>query len=178
MRNRMGNGALALAVAAGLALGMGTVALAQEKAGEGEADSAAELVTGTTIDLIVASFERNGLPVEVTEDSKGAPEFKSTKRDALFYVNFYGCNEEGDDCGYIQITAGWDLEHGITLAKIEKWNAEMLWGVAYRNQAKDPWLGMTVNLRHGVTIENLDDTVDLWRVIYDRFEDHIGWNEE
>jgi hypothetical protein len=178
MKNGMGNSALALAAAAGLALGMGTVALAQEKAGQGEAASAAELVTGTTIDMIVASFERNGFRVEVTADSEGAPLIKSTDRGEPFSVYFYGCSDEGEDCGFIQITTGWNLENGITLAKIEEWNATKLWGAASRDDEKDPWLGMTINLRYGVSVENFDDTVDWWRVILDQFEDHIGWNEE
>ena len=176
MKQRFGRGAALLLAAATITFGLTMAAAAQEKI-SGDSD-AAEVVTGTTIEMIVASFERNGFRVEVLEDSEGAPLVKSTDKGEPFSVYFYGCSEEGEDCGFIQFTTGWNLDNGITLAQIEEWNANKLWGVASRDSEKDPWLSMTVNLRYGVTVENFDDTVDWWRVILGQFAEHIGWTAE
>jgi hypothetical protein len=135
-----------------------------------------QLVDGSTIDLIIASLERNGFTVELTTDSGGDPMIRSTDRNAPFSVFFYSCTN-GADCGYIQFSTGWSMPNGITLAKIEEWNATKSFGQAFRNADKNPWLAMVVNLKGGVTVENFDDTVDWWRVIIASFEEHIGWGE-
>lgn len=140
-------------------------------------DSAAQqgrLVTATTVDLIIAGFERNGFQVELTRDGVN-PQLKSTVRSEPFTVNFYGCDENGENCTFIQFTTGWNLEFGITLAKIEEWNSTKVFGQAYRDANKNPWLSMPVNMKGGVSIENFDDTVDWWKFILREFEKHIGW---
>ena len=168
--------------------GLAAGALAQEKAATGDrnqfADDAGgsegggvQLVTGSTYDLILASLEKSGFTGELTTDSEGDPLIKSTDKDEPFSVHFYGCTE-GKDCEFVQFTSGWNMDNGITLAKIEEWNSNKVWGQAYRDDDKDPWLGLAVNLKGGVTVENFDDTVDWWRVILDQFEEHIGWSTE
>lgn len=132
------------------------------------------LVTASTFDLMIASFERNGFQVELTSDGVN-PQIKSTARSDPFTVHFYGCDQEGENCGFIQFTTGWNLEFGITLAKIEEWNSTKVFGQAYRDADKNPWLSMAVNLKGGVSVENFDDTVDWWKFVLREFEKHIGW---
>jgi len=138
--------------------------------------SSDDLITGNSLDAIVASFERNGLKVALGKASDGDPRIESSDPDNPFTVHFYSCTEN-TDCGVIQFVAGWDLANGIPLAKIEEWNATKLWGQAYRDDDKDPWLAMTVNVRGGVTVANFDDTVDWWRVVSGDFKKHIGWDD-
>ncbi len=183
-------------VAGAVVLGLmaGGAAMAQDKPASGGGDNQfgqpsssgststattnpGDLITGNALDAIVASMERNGLKVELTEDSGGDPRIRSTDEDNPFSVHFYSCTDN-TDCGVIQFSAGWNLKNGITLAKIEEWNATKLWGQAYRDEDKDPWLAMTVNLKGGVTVENFDDTVDWWRVVSGDFEKHIGWDAD
>jgi hypothetical protein len=101
---------------------------------------------------------------------------RSTDENNPFSILFYSC-EDGKDCKVIQFSAGWNMKNGIPLARIEEWNASKLWGQAYRDEDKDPWLAMTVNLKGGVTVENFDDTVDWWRVVSNDFERHIEWDK-
>lgn len=177
-------------VAALLAVGLATSAMAQSKSQfdddeeEGETSSSSsssdggggggDLVTATTIDLIIASLQRNGFATQLTTDSTGDPMIESTDQDKPFSVQFYGCTD-GENCTFIQFIKGWDLGDGITLAKVEEWNSSKVWGKAYRDDEKDPWLTMPVNLYEGVSIKNFDDTVDWWKVIVGQFEEHIGW---
>jgi hypothetical protein len=162
--------------AAAIATGLAMPAVAQTQFDDGDATggSNAQLVDATMLDEIMASFQRNGFSVELTEDSQGDPRIRSTDRNQPFSLYFYGCTEN-EDCGYVQFSAGWDLENGITLAKVEEWNANRLWGTAYRDDEKDPWLTLTVNLKYGITVENLDDTIDWWKITMPRFAEHIGF---
>jgi hypothetical protein len=176
----------ATAAAGVLAMGLAGEASAQKAKGNqfteesdsgGSGAAAAQLITGSSFDLMIASFERNDLHVELNEDSDGDPLLKSTDKDNPFSVHFYGCTDH-KDCGFIQFTSGWNLKDGITLAKIEEWNSTKVWGQAYRDEDKDPWLAMAVNLFGGVSVENFDDTVDWWKVILGQFEKHIEWDKQ
>jgi hypothetical protein len=178
---------LRLLAAAAIAGALATGAIAQQRnqfndtEAESSGDSApaggVQLITGSTFDEMIASFKRNGFTVEMTEDSDGQPVLKSTDKNEPFSVYFYSCTE-GKDCGFVQFSTGWNMDNGITLAKIEEWNSTKVWGQAYRDEDKDPWLSMAVNLKGGVTVENFDDTVDWWKFILREFETHIGWNAE
>jgi hypothetical protein len=187
-KRRLGLGILAALIAAGLA----TAATAQERTNQfggeesessdsggsgGEPSGSIKLIDGSSFDEMIASFERNGLSVELTEDDQGAPQLKSTDKSEPFSVYFYSCTD-GEACGFIQFSTGWNMENGITLAKIEEWNSTKVWGQAYRDEDKDPWLSMAINLKGGVTVENFDDTVDWWKFILREFETHIGWEAE
>lgn len=180
-----------LAVVAAVAGALATSAMAQTKSksqfgddeeqssgaaetGGGGASSGGDLVTGSSFDLIMASLQRNGFATELTTDSGGDPLIQSTDKDKPFSIQFYSCTEN-KDCQFVQFIKGWNMDDGITLAKIEEWNSSKVWGKAYRDDEKDPWLTMSVNLFGGVTIDNFDDTVDWWRVIVNQFEEHIGW---
>lgn len=181
---------LAAVVAAGLA----TAAVAQESKGGGnqfsddeeeETSSSAssggsnvEIIGGNDTAAIMASFERNGFQVELSEDDGGDPLIRSADTSEPFNAYFYKCPGESTDYCFMQLNAGWNLDDGITLAKVEDWNANKVWGQAYRDDEKDPWLSMAVNLKGGVTAENLDDTIDWWRVILVEFRKHIGFDAE
>lgn len=144
--------------------------------GGGPASGGIELVTASTFDLILASLQRNGFAAELTTGGDGDPLIQSTDRDQPFSIQFYGCTD-GKDCAFIQFIKGWNMDDGITLAKIEEWNAKKVWTKAYRDDEKDPWLTHPINLFGGVTVENLDDSIDWWKVMVKQFEEHIGWNE-
>jgi len=174
-----------LGVAALIAGGLASPALAEDAASPQGGDKAAVvadagaagLVTASSIDMIVAALEKANFEVEVTEDDSGRPRIESTDKEAPFSIHFYGCTD-GEDCGYIQFVNGWDMKNGVSSVKVEQWNSDQVWGQAYRDKDRDPWLAMTVNLRGGVTVENFDDTVEWWSSILGDFSKHIGWDED
>lgn len=140
----------------------------------GSSGSGEPLITASSIDLIIAALERYGYRVELTTDSGGDPLIRSTSSDDTLSVYFYGCRD-GKDCTYVNFVKGWDTEDGVTLNAIEEWNRTKVWGKAYRDDEKDPWLIMPVNLYGGVSVTNFDDTVDWWKVIVKQFQEHIDW---
>lgn len=142
-----------------------------------DAPTASGLVSGSTMDLIVAALEKEGFEVEVTQTEDGSPKIESTDKEEPFSIHFYGCTD-GKDCGYIQFVNGWDMKTGVSAVKVEQWNADKIWGQAYRDKDRDPWVAMTVNLRGGVSVENFADTVEWWAETMDDFSKHIGWDED
>ncbi len=91
--------------------------------------------------------------------------------DGIAYsVLFYGC-EDSAHCRSIQLRASWSPNAGITTADMDQWNREKLFGRAYLDQDGAPMLDMVVNLDGGVTLRNLDDTFDWWKVIVLEFAD-------
>ncbi len=168
----------ALLVSGGLAPAMADDPYAEyNKPGSVDAAVADGLITGSRIGLIVDALEKAGFEVEVTKDKDGGPRIASTDKEQPFSIHFYGCTD-GLDCGYIQFLNGWNLKNGTTAVTIEQWNSDQIWGQAFRDSDKDPWLGLTVNLRGGVTPENFADTIEWWAKILQDFQDHIGWNNE
>ena len=147
------------------------------KPGAIDSEVAEGLITGSRVSLIVAALEKAGFEVEVTKDNAGAPKISSTDKEQPFSIHFYGCTD-GVDCGYIQFLNGWNMKNGVTAVTIEQWNADQVWGQAFRDDEKDPWIGVTVNLRGGVTEANFADTVEWWAKVLQDFQDHIGWDKE
>jgi hypothetical protein len=147
------------------------------KPGAVDAAAAPGLITGSRVDLIVATLEKAGFDVTVAKGDSGAPRISSTDTDRPFAIEFYGCNG-GFDCAYIQFVAAWDLPKGIDAGKIAAWNGDHVWGVATRDGDNDPVLGLSVDLRGGVTPVNFADTVGLWADTLDDFKDYIGWGQQ
>jgi len=147
------------------------------KPGAVDAAVAPGLITASRVDLIVAGLEKAGFDVTVAKSDTGAPRITSTDADRPFAVEFYGCNG-AFDCGYIQFVAAWDLPKGIDAGKIERWNGDHVWGVATRDGDNDPVLGLSVDLRGGVTPVNFADTVGLWADTLDDFKGYIGWGQQ
>ncbi|HVY21354.1 MAG TPA: YbjN domain-containing protein [Bauldia sp.] len=179
----MRNAALMLAAAV-LIAGAGA-ALAEDddqyaefnKPGAIDSKVAPDLITGSRIGMIVAALQKAGFEVEVNKTDSGVPRIDSTNKEQPFSVHFYGCTD-GEDCGYIQFLNGWNMKNGVTAVEIEQWNTDQVWGQAFRDEEKDPWVGVTVNLRGGVTQANFDDTVEWWARVLQDFQDHIGWDKE
>jgi hypothetical protein len=160
------------ALVIGLAL---TVAGLSHAAAEERQTSASTLLSEADPGVVLHAIERAGMEGEVGKDSEGDPKINSTDKRRPFVIHFYDCDGDHAHCPYIQITQGWDLKKGLSLDKIEKWNEDNVWGQAYLDDDKDPWLALTINFKGGVTPEYVDDMLEWWSVIAEDYEKHIGW---
>ncbi|MEJ0013796.1 MAG: YbjN domain-containing protein [Bauldia sp.] len=129
-------------------------------------------------DAVLAALERGGFEAEIGKDDEGDPKINSTDKSQPFGVHFYGCDDDHAHCKYVQLTQGWNLKKGITLDKIDAWNNDNVWGQAYRDDEKDPWLALTINFEGGVTPEYVDNMLDWWSIIVDDYEKAIGWDKD
>ena len=90
----------------------------------------------------------------------------------LYVIFFNDCNSDRSECQSLQFYASWE---GVPVdqAAINGWNRDKRFAKAYIDAENDPVLEMDVNLRHGVTRGNLEDTFDWWRLSLREFKSGI-----
>jgi len=80
---------------------------------------------------------------------------------------FYDCTENRD-CSTVMFQAAWETDE-VTVAKMAEWNRKERFGKAFLDEDGHPTVEMNVNLHGGVSLTNLDDTFDWWRVVVETF---------
>ena len=124
---------------------------------------------------ILALMQEIGLEGTLTVDGVGDPKIESQASESAFSIYFYGCTDNAN-CTNLQLTAGYDLPNGITLQKLNAWNADKRYSFAYADEEFDPFLNMDISLDFdGIGPENLKDLLALWRFQIEAFEEHIDW---
>jgi hypothetical protein len=108
---------------------------------------------------------------ELTTDDDGDPMIAGRISGTRYAVFFYRC-QGGKACENIQFSAGWS-GYQVSAAQLHDWNAQSLFGKAYLDEVGDPILELAVNLKHGVSKRNLDDTFDWWKVVLKGFENDV-----
>jgi hypothetical protein len=157
-------------------ISLASVGAGPASAGGERASAGPDIITGSDFDAIVAAMEENGFQVELTTDKSGDPLIRSTDKQEPFSIQFYKCTD-GKDCQFMQFISGWDLPNGVQLQTLQDWNSKKVWGQAYRDDKKDPWLALPVNLKGGVTAENLSDMIDWWKTLLKQYAEFIGWTK-
>ena len=140
-------------------------------AGAGVAES---VVDATEPKNLVDVIQDLGYRARLETDSVGDPKISTSVSGTDTTILFFGCTDNRD-CSLLLFKVGYDLKDGTTLAAVNRWNAEKLFGRAYLDDEDDPWLEMPVNLLGGVSRANFEDTFDWWEVIVGEFEDHIDF---
>lgn len=124
---------------------------------------------------LMRSMQDFGYVATLETDSDGDPKIASRVSDSTYSVYFFGC-DDGKDCTSIQFGAGYNLTIGMKAATINEWNRKKRFAKAYLDDEGDPFLEMDVNLDfEGVGDENFADTLDLWRLLVEDFEEFIDW---
>lgn len=156
---------LALAGAASLS----TVAIAQTP-------PSAERVRGGMFDAsdppgIARFMEKTGYRVTVGADNRGDPVITGRISRTDYVIQFYEC-ENGSFCNSIQFIAAVATPPGVTAETANAFNARWRYVrlTLADNQAR---LQMDVNLDAGVTADNFEDTLDIWKQLLETFERDI-----
>ncbi|TCK02930.1 YbjN domain-containing protein [Phorcysia thermohydrogeniphila] len=108
---------------------------------------------------------------KLKKDSTGDPLIVGRIEGTKYTISFYGCSN-GKNCKDILFNAAWEGKK-ISLEKINKWNRDKRFGKAYIDKDNTINLEMAVNLRYGVTEENLEDTFEWWKHIMKEFEREV-----
>ncbi|MBV0933316.1 YbjN domain-containing protein [Marinobacterium weihaiense] len=137
--------------------------------------SADSLVSATTPERIV-DVARGFGSASLSTDNYGDPLITGRIEGIKYGIFFYSCTDNAD-CKDVQFSAVWS-DINVSLSRLNEWNREMRFGKAYLDADGDPTLEMAVNLRHGVSQNNLDDTIDWWRVASTDFEKFINEAED
>nr|WP_268243813.1 YbjN domain-containing protein [Deinococcus knuensis] len=74
----------------------------------------------------------------------------------------------------MQLEATWEPTSDNTLAQMNTWNRTKMVGTASLNSKGNVALSMWVNLRNGVSAENLHDSFEWWEFILGDFKDFLS----
>ena len=105
------------------------------------------------------------------KDSQGDPVIQGRSDGIKYSINFYDCKPDVG-CWDMQFMAGWSNVK-VSLDAINDWNRETRYGKAYLDKDSDPNLKMAVNVKHGVSRKNLEDTFDWWFVALKDFKKDV-----
>jgi hypothetical protein len=91
---------------------------------------------------------------KIGKDDQGDPQIKLTINGVEpVYIDFYDCKTDG--CSSVLITYGIDLDDGTTLEKVNTWNSDNRFSRVFRDEENDPFIESDLDLRGGVTIDNV-----------------------
>ena len=135
---------------------------------------AQEIVDATNPGKLADIIRDLGYRAVLSTDSVGDPKIETSVNGTDATILFFGC-EDNANCKILLFKIGYDLADGTELEVINTWNQEKLYGRAYLDDEKDPWIEMPVNLSGGVTRENFEDTFDWWDKVVGEFEQHIDF---
>ena len=142
----------------------------------GQTPPSAERVRGGMLDAsdppgMARFMEKTGYRVELGADPRGEPVITGRISRTDYVIQFYEC-EEGSFCNSVQFLAQAERPADFTLETANAFNAR--WRYVRLTLVDDQVrLQMDVNLDAGVTADNLEDTLDIWRQLLEIFEREI-----
>jgi hypothetical protein len=136
----------------------------------------AERVRGGMFDAsdppgIVRFMEKTGYRVALAADTKGDPVITGRISRTDYVIQFYEC-ESGAFCNSVQFLAQAPRPAAITTETANTFNARWRYVRLTLDQTQLK-LQMDVNLDAGVTADNFEDTLDIWRQLVEIFERDI-----
>lgn len=160
---------LASLAAAALAASSFSTAAAQQT-------PSAERVRGGMFDAsdpagIARFMEKTGYRVELRADTKGDPVITGRISRSDYVIQFYEC-EQGVTCNSVQFMSQATKPASLTGDSANAFNARWRY-VRITFDAAQVKLQMDVNLDAGVTSDNFEDTLDIWRQLLEIYERDI-----
>jgi len=160
----------AAGLAAVLAAGLFSTAVAQQQ------PPSAERVRGGMFDAsdpagIARFMEKTGYRVELRADTKGDPVITGRIARSDYAIQFYEC-EQGLTCNSVQFMSQAAKPATLTGDSANAFNARWRY-VRVTFDATQVKLQMDVNLDAGVTSDNFEDTLDIWRQLLEIYERDI-----
>ena len=133
----------------------------------------AERVRGGMFDAsdpagIARFMEKTGYRVELRSDTKGDPVITGRISRSDYVIQFYEC-EQGLTCNSIQMMSQAAKPATLNGDTANAFNARWRY-VRVTYDATQVKLQMDVNLDAGVTADNFEDTLDIWRQLLEIYE--------
>ena len=126
---------------------------------------------GWTIEQALAQIEALGLSGQVSDsaNSIATVEFEGQ----TFTIDGYHCNAI-KQCTEFLFFIGFDLPNGISLTKINEWNATAIVGRAYIDDEQDPWLDHIISVSDNNDDSAFREGFELWIAGLTRFNEFIS----
>lgn len=141
------------------------------------AQAAAYPAAGVTAKDVAAVLQAKGYQAEIVKDGTGDPMVKSAVDGTKYRVVFYECDKAGR-CGALEFLVGFDLENGMALPRLNKWNRDERFGHAYLDDENDPYIQMDLNADNGFTSESLGGYVETWASLVPHFKRYIDGKDD
>lgn len=116
-------------------------------------------------------MERTGYRVELRSDTRGDPVIAGRFSGSEYLIQFYEC-EGGQYCNSVQFVTQAPRPANLSADAINAFNVRWRYVRVTYDQAQVK-LVMDVNLDAGVTGDNLEDTLDIWRQLVEIYEREI-----
>lgn len=133
---------------------------------------AQQLFSQTPADII--AIARNFGTADFGEpDADGRPFIVAESDEGLFYnILLYGCNQ-AQVCEAAQLFATFEPDQNSSLALVNQWNNDRLYGAAYIGDDGTIFISYVINMDFGITRDNFYDSMDIWTIALDDFADHV-----
>ncbi len=105
---------------------------------------------------------------ELSKDQDGDPYISGRIEGKKYQISFFGCSD-GGKCHDVRFLTGWSKTR-VGMEQTNEWNRSKRIGTAFLDKDGDPILTMTVNLAHGVSRDNLDESFVYWGAAVKEFE--------
>lgn len=152
-----------------IALAVSSLAFAGGQAVAGSSVSAAYPET------VVNAIQSLGYKAELTVDSYGDPLVRSASEGVNFSLNFYGCDEAGNDCQHLQFSVAFDVVGGMDYISMNAWNRETTMGKAFLDEESDPVLQHYMISVDGMSSDVFKESFKFWTSTLSDFTDYIDW---
>lgn len=120
-------------------------------------------------------LQAEGYAAKIEVDDQGDPVIRSSSQGVNWSVYFYGC-EQGRNCSSVQFSAGFNLNEGISLERLNEWSRSKRYLYTYANDDMDPLVKMDVNMEGGVSETSFKASLSIWNSLLGQYLKHIGWN--
>ena len=131
---------------------------------------AQDIITTADPHTVLKIAQQFGIAILDT-DSAGDPIIGGEMDGQTYVISFYGCSNNRD-CKQLLLTTVWE-DTGVSLRAVNDWNSERLFGRAYINGDQDLFVEFGFNLDFGITIENLTDNIDWFKVLMSDAEQQL-----
>ena len=133
---------------------------------------AADLVDASNPEMIRNIASGFG-SAKLDTDNSGDPMVIGRIAGTRYSVYFYGC-KNNTNCTDLLMRASWNSSNPAnSMEHMNRWNQKKRYGKAFLDKDGDPTIELVVNLRYGVSYNNIEDTFDWWEKAIKDFEEYL-----
>jgi hypothetical protein len=124
--------------------------------------ASAQSINASDPEGLIQALQNIGYKATMDTADDGDPLIRSMADGTNFRIWFYGCDDANSNCTGLNFSAGFDLEKGTTLEKMNAWNNNQLLGYATLDDENDPFLNHFVVTNGGISAEAFQSIIERW----------------
>jgi hypothetical protein len=132
-----------------------------------------EMVDATDPAKLGEILKAFGIARQEANSNNGNPQIDGRADGKAYKLFFYGCTEKAN-CQSVQFWAYWDVE--VAVDRINAWNRDTRYGKVYLDEDKDLVLEYDINLAHGASDRNFEESADIWVRLLGKVDKELASN--